>query len=108
MFGDKWGQWRIKLSGKGTRGETHECFKWGVFYCGVSMGVVSKFCKWEKGNPIRLPHIAEHSEELLQFLVKTFSLTISLRMICSTEVLIDIKKVTEGMSEVSCKLCPVV
>ena len=94
------------MCGKGTRGEAHECFKWGVFYSGVGVGVVSEFCKWEEGNPIRLSHIAECSEELLQFLVETFSLTICLRVVCSTEVLVDIKKVAEGSGKVGSKLCP--
>src|SRR5713101_2566689 len=106
MFGDERGRWGIELCGKGMRGEAHECFEWGVFYCGVGVGVMGKFCKWKKGNPVRLSHIAEHSEELLQFLVKTFCLTISLWVVCSAEVLVNVKEVAEGTSEMSCKLCP--
>ena len=86
------------------QGETHKCFEWGAFYCRVGVGVISKFCKWEKGNPVRLMHIADSSKELLQLLVEMFSLTISLWVICSTEVLVDIKEVAEGMSKVGCKL----
>ena len=108
VFGDEWGRWGIKLSGKGMRGEAHKCFEWGVFYCRVSVGVVSEFCEWEKGNPIRLPHIAECLNELLQFLVKMFGLTISLGVVCSTEILINIKEVTEGTGKVSCELCSLI
>ena len=81
------------------RGETHECFKWGAFYYGVGVGVMSKLCKQEKGNPVRLSHIAECSEELLQLLVETFCLTISLWVVCSAEVLVNVQEATEGMSK---------
>ena len=54
------------------------------------MGVVSEFSKGKKGNPIRLPHIAESSEELLQFLIEMLSLAICLRVVGCTEVLVDI------------------
>ena len=72
------------------RGEAHECFERGVFYCGMGVGVVSKFHKWKEGNPVGLSHVAESSEELLQFLVKMLSLTICLRVVGCTEVLVDI------------------
>ena len=87
MLRDERGQWGTELCGKGMRGEAHECFKWGAFYSGVGVGVV---CKWKKGNPIRLSHIAESSQELLQFLVKMLSLAICLRVVGCTEVLVDI------------------
>src|SRR5713101_6248182 len=103
MFGDEWGRWGIELCRKGIRGEAHECFEWGAFYCGVGVGVMSKLCKWEKGDPVRLSHIAESSEELLQLLVKMFCLTISLQVVHSAEVLVDIQEAAEGTSEMGCK-----
>ena len=61
----------------------------------MGVGVVSKFCKWKEGKPVRLSHIAEGTEELLQFLIETFCLTIGLGVVCSTEVLVDIHEAAE-------------
>ena len=47
------------------RGEAHKCFKGGAFYCGVGVGVMGKFCKWKKGGPVGLSHVAEDLKELL-------------------------------------------
>ena len=74
----------------------------------MGVRVVSKFHKWNKGNPVGLSHVAEGMEELLQLLVEMFGLTISLGVVHSTEILVNIKEVTEGMSEVGCELSPMI
>ena len=68
--------------GKGDRGVTHESLEGGDLCKRMSAGIVRKLSHGEEGGPIVLADRGEGMEILFQFLVRVFSLAISLGVIC--------------------------
>ena len=55
--------------------------EWGVLGGGVDMVVVCKLSQWEKSLPVILSFTDKQPDVLFEFLVNTFSLSISLGVI---------------------------
>lgn len=55
------------------------------------MAVDRELSYWEKRSPIVLPLLGEELEILLDLLVHPFSLSIRLRVICSSQLPVDAK-----------------
>jgi hypothetical protein len=66
--------------------------------------VVSEFSEGKERGPVILLVVAENPEVLLEGLIKSFSLTVSFRVITRSEVNLHVQSFSEGSEEVGNKL----